>query len=463
MSAIDLDEYRSFIARKFDVRTELSEVSGYSVNPAMKAHQRTVLDFALRRQRSAAFLDTGLGKTLIELEFARIASDETGKPSLILAPLAVAAQIVREGRKFGIDARQVKGGAGFDDAIIVCNYERLHTLDPDGFGAVILDESSILKNLDGKTRKLLMDAFGETRFKLCATATPSPNDHTELGQHAEFLNVMRGQEMLSKWFVNDTSTASQTWRLKRHAVADFWAWVASWARCATLPSDLGGDDDGYILPNLDRRIHVVNADRTVGANEGDLFRMPEMSATSFHKEKRLTMDLRCSLAADLGSHDEPCLIWCESNAEAGRLEELIDDAVQVKGSQTPDQKEALIMGFVDGQFRVLITKPKIAGHGLNFQHCAHAIFASQSFSFEQHYQAVRRMHRFGQTKQVRIDVIVADTEASILSAIEAKAEKHAEMKRRMADAMRGAQTQTVRAVKFEMPKITFPKWLKTEG
>ena len=458
---MSLDEYRRFIAS----RSPEPQMQGFDprpINSSAKEHQNAAIDFALRRGKSAAFLDTGLGKSFIELEFARQCAEETGKPSLILTPLAVAAQMVREGHKFGIDARQIREQCEVGAGVMVANYERLAKLDADAFGAVVLDESSILKSFQGRTRNALMDAFRNTPYKLAATATPSPNDHTELGNHAEFLDVMRQQEMLSKWFINDTSTASQDWRLKGHAVDDFWQWVASWSRCATLPSDLGGDDDGYILPEIDRHVHEVSADRSSDA-QGMLFRIPEMSATSFHKEKRMTLDDRCAKAAELASHDQPVTVWCESNEESDLLSKMIDGAVEVRGDQSADEKERRILGFLDGTHRVMVTKPKLAGFGLNLQHCAHAVFASISFSYEQHYQAVRRSHRFGQTQRVRNDIVISDTERSIWQAVNTKAEKHQEMKKRMADAMRNAQADAARRVKYERPlDLAFPEWIKSE-
>jgi len=457
----DLSEYRQFIASRTVNRLK-SGFQPTSLNQALKTHQRATVDFSLEQGKSAAFLDTGLGKSLIELEFAHQCAQETGKPSLILAPLAVAGQMVREGQKFGIDARQVKEAADVGQGVMVANYERLPKLDMSVFGAVILDESSILKSFVGKTRMALMDAFQDCHYKLAATATPSPNDHMELGNHAEFLGVMRQQEMLSKWFINDTSTASQDWRLKGHAVEDFWQWVASWSRCATLPSDLGGDDTGYILPSIDMRIHEVQADTSVNT-AGMLFRIPELSATSFHAEKRLTMRQRVEKATELATHDKPVTVWCESNEESALLAKMIPDAREVRGDMTPDQKEALLLGFVDGDFRVIVTKPKLAGFGVNWQHCAHAVFASVSYSYEQFYQAQRRSHRFGQQETVRNDVVIADTERSIWQTVNVKAEKHAEMKRRMADAMKKAQTTAQTRVVYDRPlELWFPEWVKKE-
>lgn len=460
---MSIQEYRQFIAAKSG-KTRAAGMQPGPVNAHAKAHQDAVIRFALNTGKSAAFLDTGLGKSFIELEFARQCADETGKPSLILTPLAVAGQMVREGQKFGIDARQIRDQSEVGAGIMVANYERLAKLDPASFGAVVLDESSILKSYAGRTRALIQEAFEATPFKLAATATPSPNDHTELGNHAEFLGVMRQQEMLSKWFINDTSTASQDWRLKGHAVADFWAFVASWARCATLPSDLGGDDTGYVLPEVVRGIHAVHADRMENVAQGMLFRIPEMSATSFHEEKRLTLKQRCGMAAELANHDKPVTVWCETNEESAFLAKAVRDAVEVRGDMDPDEKEALLLGFAEGKYRAIVTKPKLAGFGVNWQHCAHAVFASISFSYEQHYQAVRRSHRFGQSETVRNDIVIADTEAAIWNVINEKSEKHDEMKRRMADAMKAAQTQAGVKVRYDRPlDLAFPEWLKTEG
>jgi superfamily II DNA or RNA helicase len=457
-----ISEYREFIASRATVAT-LRGSKAKSTIAAAKDHQRAVIDFAMAQGSSAAFLDTGLGKSLIELDFARQASEETGKPSLILTPLAVAGQMVREGQKFGIDARQIREQHEVGAGVMVANYERLPKLDPASFGAVVLDESSILKSFAGKTRNMLMDAFGSHQFRLAATATPSPNDHTELGNHAEFLGVMRQQEMLSKWFINDTATASQDWRLKGHAVESFWQWVATWSRCATLPSDLGGDDAGYILPDVQRKIHTVAADRSQDT-QGMLFRIPEMSATSFHAEKRQTLRQRCELAAELATHDKPVTVWCETNDESATLAKMIPGAVEVHGALDADEKERRLLGFADGQYRAIVTKPKLAGFGVNWQHCAHAVFASISFSYEQHYQAVRRSHRFGQSEMVCNDIVISDTEASIWEVVNTKSQKHDEMKRRMADAMRAAQSSTAQSrVKYDRPlELAFPAWIKSE-
>jgi superfamily II DNA or RNA helicase len=458
---MSLSEYRAHIAS----RSPSPSLAGFDprpINHAAKEHQDTAIRFALEQGKSASFLDTGLGKSFIELEFARQCAEETCKPSLILTPLAVAGQMVREGQKFNIDARQIREQSEVGAGIMVANYERLAKLDPASFGAIVLDESSILKSFTGKTTQALSDAFADTPYKLAATATPSPNDHTELGNHAAFLGIMRHQEMLSKWFINDTGTASQDWRLKGHAVESFWAWVASWSRCATLPSDLGGDDTGYVLPEIDRRVHTVQADRMDAVPDGQMFRMPEMSATSFHAEKRLTLQQRCDLAAELATHDKPVTVWCETNEESAYLAKAIPGAIEVHGSLDADEKERRILGFSDGQYRAIVTKPKLAGFGVNWQHCAHAVFASISFSYEQHYQAVRRSHRFGQMETVRNDIVISDTEAAVLRIIQRKSAQHSEMKRHMADAMIGAQKKSETRVAYDRPlELAFPEWVKS--
>lgn len=453
---LDINEYRRFIASR-SVGVNKTGFSPVRINDMAKVHQKNTLDFALNAGKSAAFLDTGLGKSFIELEFANQCAEETGKPSLILTPLAVAGQMVREGHKFNIDARQIRDGSEVGAGVMVANYERLPKLDPSVFGAIILDESSILKSFGGKTVMSLMDAFCETEYKLAATATPSPNDHMELGQHCSFLDVMPSQEMLARWFIADQKQMGK-YRLKGHASKSFWAWVASWSRCATLPSDLGGDDSGYVLPEIDRNEHIVNADLSIDT-DGMLFRIPEMSATSFHKEKRRTLRQRCERAAELATHDDPVTVWCETNEESAMLASMIPGAMEVRGDMKPEEKERRLLGFVDGDFRAIVTKPKLAGFGVNWQHCSHAVFASISFSYEQHYQAVRRSHRFGQSERVRNDIVIADTERSVLETIKRKSKSHEEMKQNMSEAMKDAQEFAGLRVpygdrgKFELPEF----------
>lgn len=451
-----IQQYREFIAGRADAQSH-NGFAPTSLAPQLKIHQKAAVEFALNRGKSAAFLDTGLGKSFIELEFAKQTAEYTGKPSLILTPLAVAGQMVREGQKFGIDARQIKEQSQVGAGVMVANYERLSKLDPDSFGAVILDESSILKSFGGATVATLMAAFKNTPFKLAATATPAPNDHMELGQHSQFLDVMPSNEMLARWFIADQEKMGK-YRLKGHASKSFWAWMASFSRCATMPSDLGGDDTGYILPPINKLLHVVSADLSVNT-EGALFRMPEMSATSFHREKVLTLQQRCEKSAELATHGKPVTVWCERDDESALLAKLIPDAREVKGSMSADEKERLLLGFVDGDFRVIVTKPKLAGFGVNWQHCAHAVFGSISFSYEQHYQAERRSHRFGQSEQVVNDVVISDTESPVWQVIVRKRVQHETMKREMAEAMLDGQNFAELRVHYGEREIELPEWL----
>ena len=403
------------------------------LHPSLFPHQRDVVDFLLRAGCGAAFLDTGLGKTFVALEWGRVVVEATGRPVLMLAPLAVGPQHAREAALRGIDATYVRERpARLDARIWITNYERLERFDPADFAGVILDESSILKSFTGKTTNALIEAFQRTPFRLAATATPAPNDHTELGQHAAFLGVMPAREMLMRWFINDTSTASQDWRLKGHAAADYWDWVASWARCIAQPSDLGHSDDGFALPALDIVRHVVAADLSIdtGAERGGqarLFRMPELSATSIGREKRLTVAARAdaiaaAVAADPG---EPWIVWCDTNMEADALMARIPGAVEVRGDMRPEVKEDRLVGFSDGRVRVLVTKPSIAGFGLNWQHCARMAFVGVTDSFESYYQAVRRCWRFGQTRTVCVHIFASEREGAVV----------ANLKRKEADAL----------------------------
>jgi hypothetical protein len=314
------------------------------------------------------------------------------------------------------------------DGINICNYDRLDRIDPAAFGAVSLDESSILRSFTGKTTQALIAAFRGHRFRMAATATPAPNDHTELGNHAEFLGVMNAQEMLSRWFINDTSTASQEWRLKGHAEADFWQWMASWCRAASLPSDLGGNDDGYILPPMEVIRHK-SADSQIKGIDGDLFGSVSLSATNIHDLKRQTSANRADTIASIIASDptEPWIIWCDTDYEADALKAAIPLAIEVRGSMSIDQKEANLEAFSTGQAKHLITKPSIAGFGLDWSHCARAAFIGRSFSYETWYQAVRRCLRYGQKRTVQVHIAVAEGEAEIGRVIDRKASDHLKM------------------------------------
>src|SRR5579872_7626 len=393
-----MDGYQEFLASKVAAaRPNGFDVAEADISPTLFPFQRAVVRWALRMGRCAIFADCGLGKTFMQLEWAGRVVGQSCRPVLILTPLAVTPQTVAEGGKLDVMVRPVErqedvSGAG----IFVTNYHKLHRFDPTWFSGVVLDESSILKNYMGKTKRALVDAFRETPYKLCCTATPAPNDHMELGNHSEFLGVMDSNEMLMRWFINDTMSNGK-YRLKGHASKDFWEWVASWAVSIRRPSDLGFSDDGFVLPELQIIYRYVKTDITQDVPEGQLFRLPTMSATSLHKEMRITSADRAQSVADLvNNSDETWVIWCNTNYEADELTKRIPDAVEVRGSESIAVKERKLTDFTQGKTRVLITKAGIAGYGLNWQHCHNVAFVGLSYSFEDVYQAIRRSYRFGQ-------------------------------------------------------------------
>lgn len=437
----DRKAYLDFIASK-GAGVERVGFKPRSLPESMFAHQVRATEFALETGRAALFLDTGLGKSRCEAVFAERAQRKTRKPALILTPLAVAQQMRRECEAVGVDATVIREADQVTKGVNIMNYERLGKLDCSQFGAIVLDESSILKAVMGKTKRSLVAAFSRTPYRLCATATPAPNDHMELGTHSEFLGVMGHMEMLARWFINDTSTASQKWRLKGHAESDFWRWVASWARAASLPSDMGGDDAGFVLPPLNYDLHVVAADITKNAGDA-LFRVASGSATSMHAEKRLTLPERIARVRDIVTEDgDPWVVWCETNAEQDALRKTFGDrAYSVQGSDSIDKKESDIEAWLRQDRPILLSKPTICGFGLNFQHCSRVVFASISHSYEQHYQAVRRFWRFGQRNPVTVHMVIADTEIPIWQNVRRKAEDHERLKRAMSRPMIDVQRE----------------------
>lgn len=454
--------YESFLAAK----AASAPLRGMKSCPQLSSHlfpfQRECVAFNLEAGGTGLFLDTGLGKTLCQLEFCEHARHEGNGRALLLTPLAVAQQIHREGQKFGYKTRVIRDQDDAGDGINILNYDRLHLITPDEFSTVALDESSILKSFTGKTTKTLIDAFARHRFKLSATATPAPNDHMELGNHAAFCGIMASNEMLSRFFINDTSTASQQWRLKHHAVVPFWDWMASWSRLAQLPSDLGGSDDGFILPpvNIIRHRAADSAPLVSGGLFGD-----DLSATSMHDVKRHTAAERAKVAANLVTADsEPWVIWVDTDYEADAVMAVLGDrgdAVEVRGSQSADEKERGIVGFIDGTYRILVTKSGICGFGLNLQHCARTCFVGRTFSYESWYQAVRRFWRFGQSREVQVHIVVAAGEDNIGRVIDRKADGHADMKLAMRAAMlRGtSKEQRVKIAYHATHKGHIPSWL----
>lgn len=420
-------------------------------------YQKAATAFCIRQGRAALFLDTGLGKTVCELEFARQTAAASNGWSLILTPLAVARQIEAEGRRFGYECRVIRGQSEAGPGINICNYDRLDKLDSSAFGSVVLDESSILKSFTGATTRALTSTFASTQFRLCATATPAPNDHTELGTHAEFLGIMPHADMLVRWFINDTNDTG-AWRLKGHAAEKFWDWCASWAVMASSPDDLGFDGSRFVLPPLEIIRHKVSADIT--PSDG-LFGF-DVSATEIFKLKRQTAEVRADAVARLVQAEpgESWLIWVDTDYEADAVLRLISDAIDVRGSQSPERKEEGLVAFVTSG-RPMVTKGKIAGQGLNYQHCARQAFVGRSFSYESWYQMVRRSWRFGQTRPVQVHLIVAEGEDQIGRVIDAKSEMHETMKASMRAASRRAMAQSSAVKVPYSPNHTgrLPSWL----
>jgi len=427
--------YEDFIAKKGVRHLEHGLKAVPPMPDCLFDFQKTVTEFALKKGRAALFLDTGLGKTRCQVVWAQ---NVPGK-KLILAPVAVAPQTVREAKSIGVDVFHSRDGT-IGDGITITNYERLHLFDTAQFTGVVLDESSILKSFMGKTKTMLCEQFSQTPFRLCCSATPAPNDYMELGNHSDFLGVMPSNEMLTRWFINDTMNFGG-YRLKGHAVQSFWEWVASWAACAGKPSDAGGDDTKYILPELTARLHCVESPMESDADDGWLFKAAQLTATTMHREKRDTLKQRVEKAVELSAGKDFALIWCESNLESAALHAAIPDSVEVVGSDSPDSKEEKLESFSAGKVRVMVTKASIAGFGLNWQHCNHVIFASLSYSYEQFYQAIRRSWRFGQKRPVHVDAIISNSEQSIWQTIQRKLSAHDQMK----DAMKFASMDRQRS------------------
>lgn len=407
----------------------------------------------------------GLGKTLMQLSWAEPVTRHTGKPVLVLAPLNVVNQTVREGARFEVPVTPCRSQTDVRAGVNITNYEMLDHFDPDAFGGVVLDESSLIKNWTGKTREKLEASFDLTPYKLCCTATPAPNDHLELGNHAQFLRVMQSGEMLSRWFINDTMRAGG-YRLKSHAADDFWRWMASWAATLERPSDLGYSDVGFDIPPMDIITHTIDAGMPACA-DGELFGNATLSATTMHREMRRTAAARAEEVARIVNGDrDTWVVWCNTNYEADELAARIPDAVDVRGSMPPKQKEQALADFVDGKTRVLLTKPAIGGYGLNLQYVCHKmIFVGLSYSYEDFHQCLCRSWRFGQAHTVEAHLVAAETEGAIRSAIDRKRAAHREMHEAMVHAMRqaemGAENGQIGLLKYDAQlKMELPHWLK---
>lgn len=454
-------EYTDFLQNKL-VRTLPSgiEVDKNKLNINAFDWQRHCTSWALHRGKAALFEDCGLGKTLQQLMWADEIFKAANKPVLILSPLAVAPQTKAEGVKFGIDVNICENQADVQRGINITNYEKLDKFDTSIFGAVVLDESSILKSYMGKTKRLIIEKFKDTPYRLACTATPAPNDLMELLNHAEFLGVMRSNEALSIWFIADQSQSGK-YRLKKHAEKDFWQWVSSWAVCISKPSDIGFSDEGYILPDLNENDVIVNSSIAETAFT-DIARQVDTSATGYHKERRRTLQQRCEKTAELVSCNSQFVVWCGMNDEADELKRIIPDCVDIRGNDKAEKKEQAAMGFIHGDIRVLISKPSIFGYGLNFQNCHNSVFCGMDYSFENYYQAVRRFYRFGQRHEVNIYRVLGDTEKNILDTINRKADMKAQMQSSMADAVREYQTRELNTYHLDLSDKSYdmPSWLK---
>jgi hypothetical protein len=422
--------------------------------------QQAMAAYAVRKGRAALFEDCGLGKTVQSLVWGQNVVEHTNRPVLYLNPLAVAPQTVREAGKFGIEAARSSDGS-IPGKLVVTNYERLGAFNPADFAGVICGESSILKSFDGARKAEITEFMRKVPYRLLETATAAPNDYIELGTSSEALGYLGHMDMLNRFFRNDQNNSATRrmygeapkWRFKGHAELPFWRWVCSWARAARKPSDLGFDDGRFILPALVENEHLVE---NHNAASWRLFNTPAATLPEQREEKKRTIKIRCERAAELVSHDRPAIIWCQFNEEADLLERIIPGAKQVSGSQSDDIKEGRLMDFVDGGFRVLVTKARIAALGLNFQHCAHVV-DFPSHSYEQYYQGVRRCWRFGQTKQVTVDTILTEGERKIIENRQRKAEQASAMFDHLIGEMNNALG--VSYVRQSLDKIEVPSWL----
>lgn len=427
MTYQSLSEYAGFVQRKLSTvpptgLASVPDLSRYHLFP----HQVDLVGWALKRGRAAIFADTGLGKSRMQVAWADCVRAAAGGYVLILAPLAVAQQTVNEGADIGVNVKQVRDGSEvIEPGIYVTNYERLHRFDCSKFGAVVLDESSCIKHHNTKTLRTLLEAFRSTAFKLCATATPAPNDWTELGTHAEFLGICTRAEMLAEFFTHDGGDTS-VWRLKGHARTIFWRWVVAWGALIRRPSDLGHDDGAYSLPGLHLHEHTVEVD---APTNGMLFALEAQTLSERRDARRASMEDRMGECAAICNSEpgEPWVVWCDLNAEGDALTAAIHGAVQIAGSDDVEVKEKRMQDFAAGRIRVLVSKPSICGFGLNWQHSARMAFVGVTDSFEAYYQAVRRCWRFGQSRPVHVHIFASSNEGAVVANLKRKERDALEM------------------------------------
>lgn len=454
---MDFSDYESFLAsKKIYAKPAGFTVTRSDLLPTLKPFQADVVSYLLSIGRGAAFEECGLGKTLQQLEWAYHVATHTGGVVLILCPLAVSQQTLREADRFGIARGRMPVSVvtshdqiPFTNGIAITNYEKLAKFYPERFAGVVLDESSILKSYNGKTKQALCRSFAATPYRLACTATPSPNDLMELGNHSEFLGAMDSSEMLARWFINDTAHVGK-YRLRGHAEQDYWRWVASWAVSLATPGDLGYDDSGYVLPEMTIHEHVVASDDEPEKGSGLLFSNETINATTLHREKKKSVKERAELVAGLVNNStDSWVVWCDTDYEADWLNHFMkaDDVVEVRGSHSEFAKERNIVRFSTGDARVIISKPSMCGFGLNWQHCHKAAFVGLSYSFEMFYQAVRRIWRFGQQFPVDVHVVNSESEQVIWRAVMRKESSHRGLQSKMSAAMRNMQMEAVRGVR----------------
>jgi len=458
-----MSSYQDFIESK-----ELKTVPvGFEPNdylwPAdMFEHQRAVAAWACRKGRAGVFFDTGLGKTITQLAWAQQVQAQGNGYVLILTPLAVAKQTEREAVKFGMVATFVENGDAIGDpGIYITNYEKLHHFDPSMFAGIVLDASSILKGMMGKVRQQITESFAGTPYRLSCTATPSPNDFMELGTQSEFLGIMSQTEMLAMFFIHDTGGGTGDWRLKHHGKAKFWKWLSTWCVFLRSPADMGFDAEGYDLPPVDYYQHTIETVATDG-----LFVEPAQSLQERNTSRRETVEQRCQRAADIvNAMDTPCVVWCNLNAESELLTKLIDGAVEVKGSDKDQHKSESLLAFADGNIKCLVSKPKIAGFGMNWQSTYNCVFVGLSDSWESYYQAIRRQWRFGQKRAVQCHIVSADVEGLVVENIRRKDAQHEELSAAMMTHMKEFMQAEVFGSKAEktdyLPSVEMhiPEWL----
>ena len=413
-----MNEYQEFLKQKQKAK-EHKGFAALPMNDKLFPFQQFIVERNLSKGKHAVFADCGLGKTIMELETASQIVRHTNKPVLILAPLVVVAQTQREAEKFGFDL----------DKITITNFENLHNINPQEYTGLIVDESSIMKNFEGQIKKQIFEYFHNTPYKFAFTATPSPNDPMELANHSEFLGYQSRLGMLATYFINDQDHTSK-WRLKGHAVEKFYQFVSDWAIMLTNPSDIGYPMQGYDLSEVIYKEHQLITENDF--SNGMLFPSLAVSATDFNKELRRTKEQRIAKAIEIANaNEEPHIVWVKHNDEGKEVTVGIRGAVEVSGGDKPEEKAQKLLDFVDGKFRVLVTKPKIAQYGLNFQHCLNQTFMSPDFSFEGFYQAVRRSHRFGKKGDVTVNIVTTDTMQNVISIIKEKEKQFKQMQQLM--------------------------------